>query len=160
RRWRAGFFGGGAGYGFDGDGGYGGAVIQVDVFHGVVRVVVALAVDVVVLHEQDDRDAHIGEDLAIGVVERTSGVEGQADLIEERGVLRQARHRLAVWTSSARAGVSAAGALVPAVGACVPGHGRLVGLLGQPERVAADAWRDLKDVLGPVVVVGDHIENV
>src|SRR5438270_667653 len=66
--WRVG--GGGPGHRLDRDRGDGGAVIEVDVGHRVVRVVVAGAVDVVVLHEEHDRHAGVGEDLAVGVVER------------------------------------------------------------------------------------------
>src|SRR5262249_34025528 len=50
------------------------AVVEVDVGHGVMAVVIAAPVDVVVLHEQDNRYAGIGEDLPVGVVERAAWV--------------------------------------------------------------------------------------
>src|SRR5947209_1239954 len=68
------------GHRLDGDGGERRAVIQVDVLHGVVGVVIAAAVDVVVLHEQHHGDAGVGEDLGVGVVQRAARVDGQAHL--------------------------------------------------------------------------------
>src|SRR5438132_14157355 len=76
-------------HGFNGNGGDRGAVVQVDVVHGVVGIVVALAVDVVVFHEEDDGDAGVGEDLAIGVEEGAAAAVGEADFA---GKLRVRRH--------------------------------------------------------------------
>src|SRR5208282_4430131 len=53
----------------DGDRAQSGAVIEIDVLHRVVRVVIALPIDVVVLHEQDDGHAGVGENLPVGVVQ-------------------------------------------------------------------------------------------
>src|SRR5487761_1695050 len=58
------------GHRLDGNRGHGRAVVEVDVLHRVVRVVVALAVDVVVLHEEHHRHAGVGKNLPVGVVER------------------------------------------------------------------------------------------
>jgi len=48
-----GLFAGGPGDGFDGDGRHRRPVIEVDVFHGVVSIVVSLAMEVIILHEED-----------------------------------------------------------------------------------------------------------
>src|SRR5579863_7253285 len=55
--------GGGARHRLDSDGGDRGAVVEVDVLHRIVAVVVAVAVDVVILHEQHHRHPGVGKDL-------------------------------------------------------------------------------------------------
>ena len=70
----------GPGDGFDRDRAQRRAVVQIDILHRVVRVVIALAVDVVVLHEEHDRHAGVGKNLAVRVVERAAAIVGRADL--------------------------------------------------------------------------------
>src|ERR1700680_1477969 len=62
-------------HGLDGDGGDRGAVVEIDVLHRIVAVVIAVAVDVVVFHEQHGGYPGIGEDLAVGVVERAVRID-------------------------------------------------------------------------------------
>src|SRR5262245_46977290 len=49
-------------------------IVEIDFGQRVVAVVVALAVDVVIPHEQHDGSARVGEYLAVRVVQRTAGV--------------------------------------------------------------------------------------
>ena len=49
-------------------------VVQIDVGHRVMAVVVARPVDVVVLHEQNHRNTRIGEDLTVRVVESAARI--------------------------------------------------------------------------------------
>ena len=72
------------------------AVVQVDVRHVVVRVVVADAVDVVVLHEQRHRDADVGEHLPVRVVERAARRKVRTDLAVQRQELAHRGDRSAV----------------------------------------------------------------
>ena len=113
-----------------------------------MRVVVADAVDVVVLHEQHHGNAGVGEDLAVGVVERAAGIVGRADLAVQQRVQRRRRASSRRRRSAGRgvqprrlgATRSTAGAEAFQSGV---GH---VGLVGQPQRLAARARRNLEHV--------------
>src|SRR5439155_8186207 len=70
---------GGASDRFNGDGGHSGAIVQVDIFHRVMAVMVAGPRNIVILHEQYDRNAGIGKDLAVGVVQGAARIVGQAN---------------------------------------------------------------------------------
>src|ERR1700727_1430489 len=61
-------------------------VIQIDPGHRVLAVVVARTIDVVILHEEDDRDARVGEDLAVGIVEGAARVLMGTDLADHLGM--------------------------------------------------------------------------
>ena len=67
-----------ASYRFYGDRGQGRSIIEVDVAHVIVRIMVASAVNVVVFHEQDDWDSGVGKDLAVCVVKGAARIVGQA----------------------------------------------------------------------------------
>src|SRR5207247_1340805 len=68
----------------DGNGHDRGAVVEIDVLHRVMAVVVAMAVDVVILHEEHHRYADIGEDLPVRVVERAVRVGRWAHVAVQR----------------------------------------------------------------------------
>ena len=70
----------GLGHCLDRDSGHRGPIIEIDVRHVVMRVVIAHPIDVVVLHEQHGGNAGVGEYLAVGVVERTAGIVRRTDL--------------------------------------------------------------------------------
>src|SRR5258708_11399420 len=65
---------------FHGDGGDRGAVIEVDIGHGVLAIVIPRPIDVVILHEQNRWNAGVGKDLAVGVEERASRIVVEPDL--------------------------------------------------------------------------------
>ncbi len=98
-----------------------------------MRVVVAEAVDVVIFHEQHNGDAGVGEDLAVGVVERAARVGHRADLAVQGEVGGGLRDGGAVGTAAAARLALAVGALVPRWHRGVPRCGGFVRLFGQPE---------------------------
>src|SRR5580700_1344672 len=123
-----------SGDGFDGDGAEGCAVVEVDVFHRVVGVVVAAAVDVVVLHEQNDRDASVGEDLGVGVVERAAGIDHSPDLAAKFQEWSDLGDRRAVRTATPAGTAGPVGLGVPLRHRGVPNLAGDVSLFGKPER--------------------------
>ena len=52
------------------------AVVEVDICHRIMAVMISLTVDIVILHKKNYRDSRIREDLPIGVIERTLGIAG------------------------------------------------------------------------------------
>src|SRR5271154_6515547 len=78
-------------------------IIEIDVGHRVERVVIAFAVDVVVLHEKHGRDAGDGEDMAVGVEECRSRFVAEAYFAHRRQVLRHQWNGRAMRASASAA---------------------------------------------------------
>ena len=126
-----------------------------------LAVVIARAVDVVVLHEQDDRDAGVGEDLAVGVEERAPRVVVRPDLAVMTGMSgasggsdgsrRGAGEGDDVGTGGGSSAGTAAFQASLARWACERQSHRLAG------RLPGAIWKTPRR---PRVVVGDHVEDV
>ena len=119
---------------------------------------IAVAIDVVVLHEQHDRHAGVGEDLAVGVVERAARVVRRPHLAAKR---QDAGRRRASLPSVAAAAARPAVALRRAVPERAPtrSRSRWPGAPGTPATATARLLpgADLEDVAIAVVVVGHHV---
>jgi hypothetical protein len=79
-------------------------VIQVDPGHRVLAVVVAQTVDVVILHQEDHRDARVGEDLAVGIVQGAPRVLVRPDLTDHLGMTDGPGYRRPVASRARLAG--------------------------------------------------------
>src|SRR5262249_13227976 len=88
-------------HGLDRDGAHRRPVIEVDVLHRVVHVVIAGAVDIVILHEEHDRYASVGEYLSVRVVQRAPRVRGHAYVAGQLKERRHLRDRGTVRTAAA-----------------------------------------------------------
>jgi len=100
-------------YRLDSDSRNRGTVVEVDVFHGIVHIMVAGAVNVVIFHKEDDRNAGIGENLAVGVVESAARVEDSTHLTRKAQEWSHLRDRRAVRAAPAAQEVGAALPFVP-----------------------------------------------
>src|SRR6516225_4629554 len=114
-------------------------------------------VDVIVLHEQDDRDAEVRERLAVSVEKSAARIVVGADLSGEGEMLGQRGNRSAVLASLAATGAAARWLAVPRDGRGVPGLIGEVGLVSEPERFRPCPRGDLEDVAIVVDVMGDHV---
>ena len=120
----------GAGARFDGNRGHGRAIVEVDIGQRVVRVVIAPAVDVVILHEQHHGHAGIGKNLAVGIVERAARIVRRPHLAIQVRMLGDGWQRDRVGAALAAAALTAGRLLVPSRSQLVPNSARDVGLVG------------------------------
>src|SRR5262245_29589971 len=98
---------------FDGDGGHRGAIIQVDVGHVIVAIVVARPIDVVILHEEHDWDAGVREDLPVGVIEGAARIVVRPDLARKMRMQGGFRQTVRVGAPFAPAPAAARGTPIP-----------------------------------------------